>query len=136
LPVIHGTGSTTAAARRWKSQLNENPELPAFASELPEAGHNELCSWERGHALAPLSAVFLEDAGQPGELRRRIELTADTAAGAGAPVHRVASRGRSGVERVMSLVLLGDLVSVYLAVLDGVDPTPVAAIDRLKSSLR
>ena len=50
-------------------------------------------------------------------------------------MHRVESRGSTAVERVLSLVLLGDLVSLYLAVLRGVDPTPVAAIERLKTDL-
>jgi glucose/mannose-6-phosphate isomerase len=39
------------------------------------------------------------------------------------------------VERVLSLVLLGDLVSLYLAVLRGIDPTPVDVIESLKSRL-
>jgi glucose/mannose-6-phosphate isomerase len=50
-------------------------------------------------------------------------------------VHRVATRGQTSAERVFSLVLLGDLVSLYLAVLRGVDPTPVPAIDRIKAEL-
>ena len=54
---------------------------------------------------------------------------------AGAPVVKLESRGESRLERVLSLVLLGDLVSVYLAVLAGVDPTPVEAIERFKASL-
>ena len=55
---------------------------------------------------------------------------------AGAPALVVGARGESRLERVLSLVLLGDLVSVYLAALEGVDPTPVEAIDRLKEELR
>jgi glucose/mannose-6-phosphate isomerase len=35
----------------------------------------------------------------------------------------------------MSLVLLGDLVSLYLAVLRGVDPEPVEILVRLKDEL-
>ena len=44
--------------------------------------------------------------------------------------------GENLVERVLAGVLLEDLVSVYLAALDGVDPTPVEAIDRLKAELQ
>jgi glucose/mannose-6-phosphate isomerase len=54
---------------------------------------------------------------------------------AGAPALRVEARGESRLERVLSLVLLGDLVSVYLATLDGVDPTPVEPIERFKVAL-
>ncbi|MFN2617870.1 MAG: bifunctional phosphoglucose/phosphomannose isomerase [Thermoleophilaceae bacterium] len=134
VPVVYGAGPTTAPARRWKTQLNENAKLPAFFAALPEADHNEICAWERGRALAPLSAVFLDDPDHHPRIRRGVELTAEEAAASGAEVARVAGRGETLVERVLSLVLLGDLVSVYMAVLDGVDPTPVRAIERFKAS--
>jgi glucose/mannose-6-phosphate isomerase len=135
VPVVHGAGPTSAPARRWKTQLNENAAAAAFWSELPEANHNEVCGWARGRALAPLSAVFLEDADQHPRIHRRIDLTAAEVERAGAPVVRVGARGDSRLERVLSLVLLGDLASVYLAVLDGVDPTPVETLDRFKAAL-
>jgi glucose/mannose-6-phosphate isomerase len=135
LPVVHGAGPTSAPARRWKTQLNENAAAAAFWSELPEATHNEICGWERGRASAPLSAVFLADPDQHPRVHRRIELTAAEVERSGAPVVRVEARGDSRLERVLSHVLLGDLVSVYLAVLDGVDPTPVEPIGRIKAAL-
>jgi glucose/mannose-6-phosphate isomerase len=135
VPVVYGAGPTAAAARRWKTQLNENAKVAAFASELPEADHNEICGWERGRARAPLAAVFLEDSDHHPRMTRRIELTADAVSDAGAPAERVAGRGERRLARLLSLVLLGDLVSVYVAVLEGVDPTPVAAIERFKDAL-
>jgi glucose/mannose-6-phosphate isomerase len=135
IPVVHGAGPTAAPARRWKTQLNENAKLAAFASVLPEASHNEICGWERGRSEAPLAAVFLEDPDQHERVRRRIELTAGAVEAAGAPVERVEAPGESRLEHVLALVLLGDLVSVYLAALDGTDPTPVAAIEQLKFGL-
>jgi glucose/mannose-6-phosphate isomerase len=136
LPVVYGAGATVAAARRWKSQLNENAKLPAFASVLPEADHNELIGYERARGLAPLHAVFLGDEGQRSELRRRLELTAEVVeATRAAGVTRVEARGDTALERLLSLVLLGDLVSVYLAVLAGVDPTSVLALESFKERL-
>jgi glucose/mannose-6-phosphate isomerase len=135
IPVVHGAGPTVAPARRWKTQLNENAAGAAFWSELPEANHNEICGWARGRAAAPLSAVFLEDPDQHPRVHRRIELTAAEVQQAGAPVVRVQARGDSRLERALSLVLLGDLASVYLAVLDGVDPTPVEQIERFKAAI-
>jgi glucose/mannose-6-phosphate isomerase len=134
VPVVHGAGPTVAAARRWKSQLNENAEMAAFASELPEADHNEICGWERGREVTPLSAVFLEDQDLHPRVVDRVALTAETASAAGAPVVRVSARGDNAVERTLSLVLMGDLVSVYAAALAGVDPTPVLAIERFKAA--
>jgi glucose/mannose-6-phosphate isomerase len=135
IPVVHGSGPTAATARRWKTQLNENASTAAFWSELPEANHNEICGWNRGRELAPLSAVFLEETDQHPRVHTRIELTAAAVEQAGAQVVRVEARGDSRLERVLSLVLLGDLASVYLAVLDGVDPTPVEAIESFKTAL-
>jgi glucose/mannose-6-phosphate isomerase len=135
LPVIYGAGSTVAVATRWKTQLNENAKLPAFRAELPEADHNEVCGWGRSPDLAKVSAVFLDDAGLDERVRRRIDVTADVVEPGAAAIERVEGRGETLVERVLSLVLLGDLISVYLAALDGVDPTPVEPIDRLKAQL-
>ena len=135
LPVIYGAGSTAAPARRWKTQLNENAKVPAFFSELPEADHNEISGIKSGGGRFGLELVFLGDGGQDPHLERRLQLTAKIASEAGARVHRAGARGRTTVERVLSLVMLGDLVSLYAAVLRGVDPTPVDAIERFKRAL-
>ena len=132
IPVVYGAGPTVAVAKRWKKQLNENPKLPAFWAELPEADHNEVCGWERARRLAPMRSVFLDDPHIDERTRRRFGPTARIAE----PATEVAPVGENLVERVLAGVLLGDLVSVYLAALDGVDPTPVEAIDRLKAELQ
>jgi len=131
VPVVYGAELTAAPSVRWRSQLNENAEIPAFDGVLPEMDHNEICGWGQ----PTFTAIFLEDEEQHPRVRRRIELTAEVVAAAGSPVERVRSRGETRVERVLSLVLLGDLVSVYLAVLGGVDPTPVTRIDDFKKRL-
>jgi glucose/mannose-6-phosphate isomerase len=135
VPVVHGAEPTAAVARRWCTQINENAKGAAFWSELPEANHNEICGWERGRALAPLAGVFLEDPDQHPRVHDRFERTAAEVERAGTPAIHVKSHGDSRLERVLSLVLLGDLVSVYLAVLEDVDPTPVEPIERFKAAL-
>jgi glucose/mannose-6-phosphate isomerase len=135
VPVIHGAGPTAAVARRWKTQVNENAKGAAFYSELPEADHNEICFWARASATAPFAAVFLEDPDQHPRIQRRIQLTAAEAERAGAPSLRVSARGESRLERVLSLVMLGDLISVRLAELAGVDPNEIEALERLKDAL-
>jgi glucose/mannose-6-phosphate isomerase len=135
-PVIYGAGLTAAAARRWKTQLNENAKLSAFFSELPEADHNELCGWTAdGAGGGKLAAVLLEDADLPAAERRRFELTAEAIEAAGAAAVRVEAAGESRAERLFWAVMLGDLVSLALAEVRNVDPLPIEAIDRLKSAL-
>jgi glucose/mannose-6-phosphate isomerase len=134
IPVVYGAGATAAVAVRWKAQLNENPGVHAFASTLPEADHNEICAWG-SEPFAPLSAVFLGDKLLDARLRRRMQLTALSAQSTAAGIEFAESRGATPFERVLSLVLIGDLVSAYLAVLEDVDPTPVAEIERFKAAL-
>jgi glucose/mannose-6-phosphate isomerase len=133
IPVVAGAELAAAAAYRWKCQINENAGLPAFASVLPELDHNEVVGWPG--ADGRLSAVFLEDPGAHPRNRLRSELTAEQAAAGTAVVERVTARGESPTERLVSLVLLGDLVSLYLAVLRGEDPASIPPIDALKAAL-
>lgn len=135
VPQIAGAGLTAPIAYRWKTQLNENAKLPAFATQLPELDHNELVGWSGAAELARFSAVFLDDSDLHPRVRQRIELTRGLIGANAAGSFRVESRGETRTERLVSLVLLGDLVSLYAAVLRGVDPTPVAAIEQLKSAL-
>jgi glucose/mannose-6-phosphate isomerase len=134
-PVVLGAGLTTPLAYRWKTQFNENSKVPAFAAELPEADHNEVCGWESAPEFGRFSLITLDDCDLHPRVKERIELTEQLVAPGATATFRVSSRGTTSVERVFSLVLLGDLVSLYLAVLRGVDPTPVPVIERLKAGL-
>ena len=135
IPVIAGAGLTVPIAYRWKTQFNENAQTPAFASELPELDHNEIVGWDGAAELGRFSAVFLDDADTHPRIRDRVDITDELIAPGCTGTHRVVTRGENGFERVISLVLLGDLVSLYVAILRGVDPTPVAVIERLKADL-
>jgi glucose/mannose-6-phosphate isomerase len=135
IPQLAGAGLTAPVAYRWKTQINENAKVPSFAGELPELDHNEVAGWEGANELGRFSAVFLDDSDLHPRIRQRIELTRGVIASRGATTYRVESVGETRTERVISLVLLGDLVSIYLAVLRSVDPSPVDAIERLKQAL-
>jgi glucose/mannose-6-phosphate isomerase len=135
VPVVAGAGLTTGIAYRWKTQINENAKSPAYSLELPELDHNEIEGWSSANGYGRFSAVLLDDDDTHPRVKERMDLTARLIRPGATGVHRPRSRGRTTVERVFSLVLLGDLVSLYLAVLRGVDPAPVDVIDELKSEL-
>ena len=135
IPQIAGAGLTAAVAYRWKTQINENAKLPAFYAELPELDHNEIVGWEGAAGLGPFSAVFLDDSDLHPRIRQRIELTRGLIASRGGATFRVDTVGETRMERLISSVLLGDLVSLYLAVLRRVDPYPIEVIDQLKAAL-
>jgi glucose/mannose-6-phosphate isomerase len=137
-PVIYGAGLTAPIAYRWKTQINENAKQPAFMHELPELDHNEIVGWQGAPDLDPparFSAVFLDDCDAHPRVKARMELTERLIADFAATSFRLETRGETTVERVFSLVLLGDLVSIYLAALRGVDPGPVRVLEQLKTEL-
>jgi glucose/mannose-6-phosphate isomerase len=135
VPVIMGSGPTAPVAYRWKCQLNENAKVPAFCSVLPEANHNEICGWGAAGAYGAFSAVVLEAPGAHPVLARRAELTVALAAEGARVVERVRAPGTGALQHVVALVLLGDLVSLHLAVLRGADPVEIGAISQLKAAL-
>jgi glucose/mannose-6-phosphate isomerase len=134
-PVVAGAGLTIPVAYRWKTQINENAKLPCFAHELPELDHNELVGWEGSPEVGRFAAVFLDDSDAHPRVKERMELTERLIAESATASFHVETRGETTIERVISLVLLGDLVSIYLAALRGVDPGPVRLIEQLKAEL-
>lgn len=137
LPVIYGTPPwTSIVANRWVGQLSENAKIVAHRNELPEMNHNEIVGWSGRKPFGGAArVVFLSDADDHDRVARRIELTRGEVQRSGSEARVVKSSGDSLLARLVSLVLLGDFVSFYLAVLGGVDPTPVEPIDRLKAAL-
>jgi glucose/mannose-6-phosphate isomerase len=135
IPVIAGSALTYPVAYRWKTQINENAKMPAFFHELPELDHNELVGWGGAASVGDFSAVFLDDCDIHPRVKERIALTEQAVAEVATHTFRIETRGETTVERVVSLILLGDLVSLYMAILRGIDPSPVPAADKLKRAL-
>lgn len=135
VPVVWGAeGIGSVAAMRWKTQLNENGKVPAFWSSMSELDHNEVVGWVQpyGHDF---SLIALRHDGEVPEIDERFTLSYEIARAAGMENAEVRATGRSLMTRLMSLILVGDYASVYVGLHRGVDPTPVAVIDRLKSAL-
>jgi glucose/mannose-6-phosphate isomerase len=133
--VVYGADLTEPIAYRWKCQINENAKVPAWNATISESNHNEICSWEGANSVVEQIAWFLRDSDQHERVQRRIELNAETVKQHGAQAEIVTTIGASRVERLFSTVFLGDLISLYLGVLRGNDPSPVPIIEGLKDAL-
>lgn len=138
IPLVQGGGAVgSAAARRWKTQVNENAKAPAFWSAQPELSHNEICGWQRLGDLtrSALSAVCLRHDGEHPQVSRRFELLAGTLGSAVSEVVEVRAEGDGDLAQLLDLVLVGDYASLWLAAQAGVDPGPVEALGALKRQL-
>ena len=133
LPMIWGTSPLAAvAAYRFGCQLNENAKYPAVTGALPEANHNQVVT--SGPAV-PLRLVLLRDSQEHPQVARRREESARLAEQRGIRVTELAASDGGPLERLASLVQLIDYATVYLAVVLGIDPGPVAAIQELKARI-
>jgi glucose/mannose-6-phosphate isomerase len=135
-PAVYGQGVLRGAAMRWRTQLNENPKRLARDDVFPASNHNDINAWGSDPRAKDFQAVILRDAKEHPRVTRRIELTRRLAfKGNAGGVHEVEARGDSALARALSAVLVGDFVSVYLALKLGIDPSPVDVIVRLKDEL-
>jgi len=137
LPIIYSaTDHFDAVAARFKGQLCENSKMLSFFNFFPEFNHNELVGWNKLYDLQPhLAVVILRDEDDHHRIRRRMELVKGIVEDLQVPVYELESKGSCLLERIFSLIQLGDFISFYLAILNEVDPTPVRVIDHLKSEL-
>jgi glucose/mannose-6-phosphate isomerase len=133
IALVYGAALAVPAARRWKAQINENANAPAFFAELPELNHNEFSGWTADPEVsAGLHVVLLQDSLAPTPLRQRLELTRELVSAYAGGVDAVESRGEGALARLLSMATVGDHVSLYLALLYGVDPVAIEAITWLK----
>ncbi len=136
LPIVFGAGVLTEAAHRWKTQLNENSKCWTVYDELPELDHNAIAAFGLPEGIGERArVVFLYHATLHPRIILRYEGTREALERAGVPTERVEARGSSPLSQVLTAILYGDYVSYYLAILNGVPPSPVEAIQHLKRKL-
>lgn len=136
LPVIYGAGIVTEVAYRWQTQFNENSKQWAFAQALPELNHNAVAGYQLPAEILPsVSVILLRSNHLSQRIIRRYSITSELLVRAGVGVVSADGRGISPLAQMMSLVLLGDYVSYYLALLNNTDPSPVDNISFLKDRL-
>lgn len=141
IPVVMADASLSGAAARWQTQINENSKRWAFPVLLPEALHNLVeAVGARGAGSDvddhPFHVILLEDQTRPNRARARIDALQELLSESGIEWTRVALRGSSHLSILLQACLAGDWVSYYLAVEEGVDPSPVPHISGLKKRVQ
>jgi glucose/mannose-6-phosphate isomerase len=134
--IIAASGFLAPVARRWKAQLNENSKATAAFEELPEATHNTVVGFEQPESLRDhLFVVFLTSDSEHPRNALRAQLIGDLVETAQVSHQFVAASGESRLGQALSAIVIGDYVSVYLAFMYAVDPTPIGVIDHIKEQL-
>ncbi len=131
--VLHSL-STTGAARRMVSQLNENAKHPAFALVMPEGLHNSI-EGIAGGKPDDWMMIFLADQNDPDHLREGMANSAEMLTARGFKCVAIPSAGNDQYELTLSRLFLADFISILLAGIKGIDPTPIPAISELKAMI-
>lgn len=135
--IIYGTSdSTEAVSVRWRGQFAENSKSLSSSHVLPEMNHNEIVGWEfPKDVLKDLIVLILRDKIDHERTKHRIEISKEIIKRSGAEIFEFERRDAGLLARLFSLIYIGDFASFYLALLNGIDPTPVKQVDYLKSQL-
>ncbi len=143
IPLIYaGDGLLKGVSYRWKCQFNENGKIMAYSNIFPELGHNEIMGWECPDNIKKnLFLIFLIDRDDHPKVQKRMQVTysmLEKLAGDSVVIDSSWYGNNSGgrLERLLSMLILGDMMSVYLAVGRGVDPTPIEKIETIKKLLK
>ncbi len=137
LPVVYSSVDRFDTVNvRWRGQISENAKSLAYGHVFPELNHNEIVGWEvLKEPMKKIHVVILRDNGDNPRIQLRMNITKEIIRDLADGVTEVRSEGKSMLARMFSLLYLGDWVSFYLAMVNGVDPTPVKKIDFLKNEL-
>lgn len=136
VPIIYTAPELEVVGIRWKGQLAENAQMLAFTNVLPEMNHNEIMGWDQQPEFLSQTELFwMRDNTTHEQVQKRIEITADLLKQYPERMHILETLGSSWMARLFSLIVLGDWVSLYAALIQGLDPTKIERISLLKERL-
>ena len=136
LAVIYGGGILAEVARRWKGQFNENAKHWAFFEQLPELNHNAVIGYEHPSVLnQKIVVLILSSALNYARIGHRERITGELLGRSGVRNRVLRAEGQGELAQVCHMVVWGDFVTYYLALLNGADPSTIENIDYLKSEL-
>lgn len=134
-PLIFASQLFSPVAYKWKISFNENAKNTAWNNEFPEFSHNEFVGWSSHPIEKPFAIIDLRSSFDHPQINKRFELTAKLLSGQRPAAWTINLRGETILEQMIFGALLADFTSIYLAILNGVDPTPVHLVEKLKKEL-
>jgi len=136
-PVIYSASTHfDVCVTRLRGQLSENSKSLASGHVFPEMNHNEIVGWQNPKKLfKDFVVLMLRDKGMHPRVAKRMDITGDILKKEGINVIEIWSQGPDLLSRIFSLIYIGDFISYYLAILYGIDPTPVERVTFLKNQL-
>jgi len=133
--VFYGGALTAPLAYKWKISWNENAKNVSFWNEYPEFNHNEFMGWVSHPVEKPYAIFDLVSNLEHSQILKRFEISDKLLSGKRPKARTIYLKGDSLIAQLLWGAILADFASIYLAILNGIDPTPVELIEKLKKEL-
>lgn len=133
--IFYGGALTAPVAYKWKISWNENGKNVAFWNELPEFNHNEFIGWTSHPVEKPFAVFDIVSNLEHPQILKRFEVSDRLLSGMRPKSTVINLAGETAIKQMLWGSILADYVSIYLAILNGIDPMPVALIEKLKHEL-
>lgn len=133
--VVYSGPKLWPAAYKWKISFNENAKHIAWANQYPEFNHNEFIGWTKQPINKPYAVIDLRSSLEHPRVQKRFEVSEQLLSGVRPHPIVVEAEGRDLLEQLLWTIALGDFVSIYTALLNGINPTPVDLIEKFKKAL-
>lgn len=133
--VVYAGPKLWPAAYKWKIGFNENAKHVAWANQFPEFNHNEFMGWTKQPTNKPYAVIDLRSDLEHPRVQKRFEVTERLLSGMRPAPIVVRAEGGSLLEQLLWTVVFGDFVTLYTALLNGLNPAPVDLIEKFKKSL-
>ena len=134
-PIFYAGSLMAPVAYKWKISWNENAKNVAFWDELPEFNHNEFIGWTSHPVEKPFAIFDLTSRFEHPRVLKRFEISDRLLSGRRPKSHIVDLQGTTPFKQMLWADILADFTIIYVAILNGVDPTPVDLVEKLKHEL-
>jgi glucose/mannose-6-phosphate isomerase len=133
--IVYSGPVLAPSANKWKICMNENAKNLAWWNQYPEFNHNEFIGWSSHPVNKPFAVVEIRSQLEHPRVQKRFTVSERLISGKRPAPTVVEPRGDTVLKQLLWTSALGDHVSIYLALLNGLNPTPVDLVEKLKAEL-
>lgn len=133
--VVYSGPKLFPAANKFKICMNENAKSVAWVNQYPEFNHNEFIGWSSHPVDKPYAVVDIRSDLEHPRVQKRFEVSERLLSGKRPSPEIIVPQGDTVLKQLLWTSNYADFVSIYVALLNGVNPTPVDLVERFKVAL-
>jgi glucose/mannose-6-phosphate isomerase len=133
--IVYSGPKLYPAANKWKICCNENAKNLAWSNFYPEFNHNEFIGWSSHPVDKPFGVIEIRSNLEHERTQKRFVVTEKLLSGKRPAPIVVEPRGETHLQQLLWASMLGDFITIYLALLNNVNPTPVDLVEKFKTEL-